>query len=76
VQHAAVKQSPRTQAVRRVWFDEPVDCPIYQREGLACGAAIAGPAVVQEYASTTVVFPNDRLEVAPTGDLLVRLGAS
>src|SRR5262245_3174046 len=53
-------------AVRRVWFEKPVDCPIYQRDALARGAAIAGPAIVQEYASTTLLFPNDRLEVAPT----------
>ncbi|HXI28942.1 MAG TPA: hydantoinase/oxoprolinase family protein, partial [Vicinamibacterales bacterium] len=64
---------PRT---RRVWFDTPIDCPIYEREALAFGAAIAGPAIVQEYASTTLVFPADRLEVAPTGELLIHLGGS
>jgi N-methylhydantoinase A len=69
-------EPPRAHALRRVWFDGPVDCPIYQRDALACGAAIAGPAIVQEYASTTLVYPNDRLEVAPAGELLVRLGAS
>jgi N-methylhydantoinase A len=67
--------SPRPDAVRRVWFDVPMDCPIFQRDALQCGAAIAGPAIVQEYASTTLLFPGDRLEVAPTGELLVRLGA-
>jgi N-methylhydantoinase A/oxoprolinase/acetone carboxylase beta subunit len=35
-----------------------------------------GPAVVQEYASTTLIFPGDRLEVAATGELLIHLGAA
>jgi N-methylhydantoinase A len=66
--------SPRAHAVRRVWFDAPVDCPIYRRDALECGAAIAGPAIVQEYASTTLVFPNDRLQVTSTGELVIHLG--
>ena len=32
---------------------------------------IEGPAVVEEYASTTVLFPGDRLTVAETGELLI-----
>jgi N-methylhydantoinase A len=69
-------RSPRADAVRRVWFDMPVECPIFQRDALECGSRIAGPAIVQEYASTTLVFPDDRLEVARTGELIIHLGAS
>jgi N-methylhydantoinase A len=53
---------------------DPVDCRIYQRESLAPGERIEGPAVIQEYASTTVLFPEDRAEVTPSGELLIRLG--
>jgi N-methylhydantoinase A len=63
---------------RSVWFraDSPIDCPIYERERLAAGTMLDGPAVVQEYASTTLIFPGDRLEVAATGELLIHLGAA
>lgn len=69
-------RSPRPDAVRRVWFDVPVECPIYQRDTLEHGSQIAGPAIVQEYASTTLILPNDRLEVTGTGELFIHLGAS
>ena len=50
-----------------------VDCPIYRRESLAPGERITGPAVIQEYASTTVLFPQDRAEVTRSGELLIRV---
>jgi len=62
---------------RLVWFeagDAPIDCPIHQREKMAAGTDLIGPAVVQEYASTTLLFPGDRLRVAETGELLIHLG--
>jgi N-methylhydantoinase A len=61
---------------RRVWFDAhtPTECPIHQRDRLAPGAQVSGPAIVQEYASTTVVGPADRLEVTATGELLITVG--
>jgi N-methylhydantoinase A len=60
----------------RVWFsgDAAVDCPVYWRDTLAGGTELTGPAVVQEYASTTLVFPGDRLEVAATGELRIQIG--
>jgi N-methylhydantoinase A len=63
-------------STRRVWFDaadKPIECPVHQREQLAAGVELEGPAVVQEYASTTLLFPGDRLRVADTGELLVHL---
>jgi N-methylhydantoinase A len=62
---------------RPVWFeagDAPIECPVHQRERLAAGTELVGPAVVQEYASTTLLFPGDRLRVAETGELLIHLG--
>ena len=59
---------------RAVVFDaDPIDCPVYQRESLAHGEQIEGPAIIQEYASTTVLFPHDRAEVTMSGELLIRL---
>ena len=36
------------------------------------GCRLGGPAVVEEFGSTTVVFPNQLLEVDPHGILIVR----
>ena len=61
---------------RTVWFeaaDEPIECPVYQREWLSPGEELTGPAIVQEYASTTLLFPDDRLRVAGTGELVIHL---
>jgi N-methylhydantoinase A len=49
----------------------PVSSPVYARDELPAGAKLAGPALVSEYGSTTVVFPGDRLVVAPTGELII-----
>jgi N-methylhydantoinase A len=59
---------------RVVWFDAALECPVYLRDRMPSGTQIAGPAVVQEYASTTLVFPGDRLEVKRTGEMLLHLG--
>jgi N-methylhydantoinase A len=41
-----------------VWFGRrPYSTPFYERERLRAGARLAGPAVVVEYSSTTVVPP-------------------
>ncbi|WFS26648.1 hydantoinase/oxoprolinase family protein [Rhizobium rhododendri] len=43
---------------RAVWFDgKSYDAAIYQREVLEAGATISGPAIVEQFDSTTVVPP-------------------
>jgi N-methylhydantoinase A len=54
--------------------DKPVDCPVYRREKIAPGVKIAGPAVIEEYASTTVLFTGDEAVVAPTGEIIITVG--
>jgi N-methylhydantoinase A len=59
---------------RDVIFNDPLrprKSPVYQRELLAAGQVVRGPAVVTEYASTTILFEDDVLKVAPTGELLI-----
>jgi len=58
---------------RMVHFDAdtPVECEIFNRNELPAGTRITGPALVQEYGSTTVLFPGDVLEVASSGELLI-----
>ncbi len=61
---------------RPVQFDQgpAVDCPVYDREKLKPGDKFEGPALVSEYASTTVIFPGDKLAVADTGELIITVG--
>ncbi|MBW8637867.1 hydantoinase/oxoprolinase family protein [Hoeflea sp. WL0058] len=59
---------------RDVCFDVSegyVETPTYARDQLQAGNTISGPALVEEYASTTVVFPGDTLEVDELGNLLI-----
>jgi N-methylhydantoinase A len=57
---------------RRAWFDGAWhDTPIYARERLAVGVRFDGPAIVEQLDSTTVVEPGDRVEVDPSGNLIL-----
>lgn len=53
---------------------DAVRTPIFRRDVLGAGAAIDGPAIVEEAATTTVVLPGDRLEVDASGSLLIHVG--
>jgi N-methylhydantoinase A len=48
------------------------DTPIYDRSTLPADFRLDGPAVVEEFGSTTVVFPDQRLEVDERGILILR----
>ena len=48
----------------------------YARDALLAGNRIAGPALIEEHASTTVVMPGDRLEVDPFGNLRITVEGS
>ena len=57
---------------RPVYFDGAFrDTPVYDRATLPPGRALNGPAVIEEFGSTTVVFPGQNLEVDPHGILIV-----
>jgi N-methylhydantoinase A len=63
---------------RPVFFtgDGFVRTPAFDRGRLKAGNRIAGPALVEEYASTTVVPPGAALEVDPYGNLSIEVYAS
>ncbi len=70
------REGPALLGRRDVIFDaDPIDCPVYQRESLAPGEQVHGPAIIQEYASTTALFTQDRAEVTVSGELLIRVGS-
>jgi N-methylhydantoinase A len=51
----------------------PVMCPVYRRNLLTAGAELRGPAVIEEFGSTTVLFAGDRASVAGTGEIIVEV---
>jgi N-methylhydantoinase A len=67
--------TPAPKSMRHVYFDGAFrDTAIYDRAALPPGFRIDGPAVVEEFGSTTVVFPHQRLEVDAHGILVIRAG--
>jgi len=64
---------------RDVYFTDSkkaVRCPVYQRDAFAAGTRIAGPAIVQELGTTTVLFKGDDCKVAPSGELVIKVGGA
>jgi N-methylhydantoinase A len=51
-----------------------MDSVVYQRERLPVGIEFAGPAVVNEMSSTTLIFPGQVARIDTWGNLIVRIG--
>jgi N-methylhydantoinase A len=67
---------PAFRGARPVFFSEAgrnVDTPSYDRAVLLANNRIAGPALIEEYASTTVVHPGDVVIVDAFGDLVIEI---
>lgn len=59
---------------RRAYFGElgqAIDCPIYDRARLAPGHTLAGPCIVEQLDSTTVVLPDQTLRVDSYASLIL-----
>ena len=68
--------APVPPTIRPVYFRSErgwQDARVYQRIDLLAGNRIAGPALVEEYASTTVIFEGDQLLVDPFGNLVIEV---
>lgn len=64
-------------SVRPVYFHECggyAECPVYERERLPAGSVVGGPAIVEEFDSTTVIHPGFRARVDRFG--ILHLGAN
>jgi N-methylhydantoinase A len=61
---------------RSVYFDSHgfIDARTFARDALAAGNRIKGPALIEEYASTTVLMPGDAVEVDRFGNLGIVVG--
>ena len=58
-----------------IFGDKAVKCPIYERARLAPGDVLNGPAIVEEYGATTVVYPGQRIVVDRLGNLILTRAA-
>ena len=47
------------------------DCPVFEREMLPASASFAGPAIIEEFGATTVVYPSWRTTVDEYGNLVL-----
>ncbi len=61
-----VSQAPESPAERReVYFGEDgwIDTPVYERDALAAGTTVAGPAIINQLDSTTVIPPHTTAQI-------------
>ncbi len=71
----AAAGAPEPAAVRPVYLERESgadDCPVYRRNDLLAGHRFAGPAIVIQRDSTTVVLPGQTAEVTALGVIRIR----
>jgi N-methylhydantoinase A len=65
--------NPVPKSSRAVYFGTQFrDTAVYDRASLPPGGRVDGPAVIEEFGSTTVVFPGQTVEVDPHGILVIK----
>ena len=63
-------------ATRDVWFDgRAASTPVFERDRLPERARVDGPAIVEEFGATTVVFPGWRASMDDAANLLLMRSA-
>ncbi len=70
---AAVKAQPAQ--ARRIYIGNAggwLDAQIYRRDELQPGFSGTGPAVIEEYGSTTVVWPGDRFQIGELHEIRIQ----
>jgi len=78
----ALPRSPRASSdvtaaltARRPVYFEPaggfVECPVYERRRLGSGHVITGPAVIEQFDSTTLLHPGQRAEMDELGVVVI-----
>jgi len=69
---------PQPPITRRMYIGNAggwVDAQIYHRGALEPGFSAAGPAVIEEYGSTTVVWPGDRFVIGELHEIRIQCSA-
>lgn len=72
--HTVKPNTPDSTVVRDVWFDgKAFAAKIFERDNLTAGAKFDGPAIVEQFDSTTVVPPGTTAEVDTHMNILIRV---
>jgi N-methylhydantoinase A len=50
-----------------------VDTPVFARQTLGAGHTVHGPAIIEQFDTTTVVFPGHEATVDAYGNVLIHL---
>jgi N-methylhydantoinase A len=72
------KGNPPKPGTRPVYFSEAkaeLKAAVFDRCSLPIGFSSKGPAVIEEYGSTTIVGPDDDFKVGTLGELRLRIGS-
>lgn len=71
--HPVQEYTPKPRETRAVWFGgQSHDAGVFDRETLTAGARISGPAIVEQFDSTTVIPPQMTAEIDTYLNILIR----
>lgn len=71
------KAQAAERARRPVWFTEGrgfLECPVYERDGIAAGERLTGPCVIEETDCVTVVHPDQAAHIDDWGSIIITNG--
>jgi N-methylhydantoinase A len=71
--------SPQPAQTRHIYIDNAggwLDAEILNRDALEPGFSGAGPAVIEEYGSTTLVWPGDRFTIGGLHEIQIQCGGA
>lgn len=72
--HDVKKNTPTTDNTREVWFEgKAFMAMVFERDNLAAGAIFVGPAIVEQFDSTTVIPPATTAEVDTYMNIIIRV---
>jgi N-methylhydantoinase A len=73
---AAGAAAPAPAEIRRVHLESGFDAPVFARAALGAGARVAGPAIVEQPDTTTLVLPGWEVAVDDHGSMILRRSPS
>ena len=70
------EKAPKSRDVYLSDAKKPTRCAIYDRDSLAPGRSVKGPAIIEESASTVLLQEGDEATICPTGEILITIGGN
>nr|WP_237358835.1 hypothetical protein [Allorhizobium borbori] len=75
---ASGTRRPKAPAHRDVFYEKakPVRTPVFNRADLHAGDVIDGPAIIDQFDATTVIYPGDIARVDAHRNILIEIGSA